>query len=185
MFGRLFRYIGHCIHNAPPSITNGLILLFLVGTVLLLLIFGKKKGLKWSAVLMLIEYMVLLLLLAVLLRRVQDYRRYDLTPFWSYRAYREGVKFLLTQNIANVIAFMPIGLLLGCVLGRMKWRKVLLIGVTFSVLIETLQFVLSRGFAEFDDVFHNVLGCVVGYGIYLGIAWLVKRVRERRVVEMR
>ena len=58
---------------------------------------------------------------------------------------------------------------LGCAFGRMKGWKVLLIGGGFSVLIETLQFVLKRGFAEFDDVFHNVLGCLIGFGVYVGV----------------
>lgn len=31
-------------------------------------------------------------------------------------------------------------------------------------MIETLQFVLKRGFTEVDDVWHNVVGCVIGWG---------------------
>ena len=86
-----------------------------------------------------------------------------------------------TRVIANVVAFVPIGLLLGCAFGkRMKWWKVLLIGGGFSLLIETLQFVLKRGFAEFDDVFHNVLGCLIGWGVYVGVRWMVER-RKKRV----
>ena len=85
-----------------------------------------------------------------------------------------GHELLSTQVIANVVAFVPIGLLLGCAFGkRMKWWKVLLIGGAFSLLIETLQFVLRRGFAEVDDVMHNVLGCLIGWGVYVGIAYLV------------
>lgn len=165
------------IRGIPTSYLVGFLVVIVVGTVLLLAFMGVKKGLRWSAGLMLLEYLFLLLLLAVLLRKVQDYREYSLTPFWSYRAIRDGVKFLSTQNFANVLAFVPIGLLLGCAFGRMKWWKVLLIGGGFSVLIETLQFFLKRGFAEFDDVFHNVVGCLIGYGVYMSVACLVKKLR--------
>lgn len=44
-------------------------------------------------------------------------------------------------------------------------------------MIEMLQFVFKKGYAEFDDVFHNALGCLIGYGVYVGIArlWTVLR----------
>lgn len=128
------------------------------------------------------EYMALLLALAVLTRKVNPVQTFDFTPFWSYRAVlQSGNDALLTQNIANVIAFVPIGLLLGCAFRQMKWRKALLIGGGFSLLIEVLQFVFKRGFAEFDDVFHNVLGCAIGFGVYWGITSLIKRASTRRV----
>ena len=141
---------------------------------------GWKKGAKWSAGLLLVEYMVLLLALAVLTRKVHPSRPFDLTLFWSYRAvYQSGKDALLTQIIANVLAFVPIGLLLGCAFGRMKWWKALAIGGGFSILIEVLQFVFRRGFAEFDDVFHNVLGCAIGFGVYVLVAWFVMRIRGK------
>lgn len=31
-----------------------------------------------------------------------------------------------------------------------------------------LQFTFARGFAEFDDLFQNVLGCAIGFGVYVG-----------------
>ena len=80
-----------------------------------------------------------------------------------------------------MIAFIPIGLLLGISFPNIKWWIVLLIGGAFSLLIETLQFFLRRGFAEFDDVWHNVLGCMVGYAVCRGVRWMGER--KRRVVE--
>lgn len=60
--------------------------------------------------------------------------------------------------------------------GRLKWWKALAIGGGFSILIEVLQFVFKRGFAEFDDVFHNVLGCAIGFGVYVGVRWLIRQI---------
>lgn len=45
------------------------------------------------------------------------------------------------------------------------------IGGGFSLLIEVIPLVFKRGFAEFDDVFHNVLGGAIGFGVYVGIAY--------------
>ena len=150
-----------------------------------LMFLGVRKGLKWSARLALIEYLVVLLIVAVLGRMVLADRAFDFTPFWSYLSIRDGNRFLLTQIIANVVAFIPVGLLLGISFLDIEWWKVLLIGGAFSFLIETLQFITKRGFAEFDDVFHNVIGCAIGYGVYLGIAYLVKKMRKRRVSDVR
>ena len=70
----------------------------------------------------------------------------------------------------NVLAFIPIGLLLGTFKG-MKWWHVLLIGLCFSLLIELLQLVLKRGLTEFDDGVHNVVGCMMGFVGVRGCRW--------------
>ena len=61
----------------------------------------------------------------------------------------------------------------------------MLIGGGFSVLIETLQFFLKRGFAEFDDVFHNGLGCMIGFGVYVGVRWMVSALQRRRLEKIK
>ena len=174
MIDKLQRFIVIEIRGIPPSLLAGFLALLGIGTLLFLAFLGWKKGMKWSAGLLLVEYMVLLLTLAVLTRKVHPIRAFDFTPFWSYReVLRSGKDALLTQNIANVMAFVPIGLLLGCTFKRMKCWKALAIGGGFSLLIEVLQFIFLRGFAEFDDVFHNVLGCMIGYWIFIAFASLL------------
>ena len=152
----------------------GMLLFFCIVTLLLFSFMGKK-GLNWSAGLMLLLYMSLILMSAVFTRDVQAERTFNLTPFWSYRAICEGKDTLVIPIIANVLAFIPIGLLLGCAFRKLKWWRVLLIGGAFSFLIETLQFVLNRGQTEVDDVIHNVIGGVVGYGLYVVISQGVKK----------
>lgn len=178
MFDAYIQYISLCFHDVPTTLIVGMLFFFCVGTVLLLAFLGWKKGAKWSAGLMLLEYLVLLIILSVWVRTTLAEGKFDFTPFWSYRAILAGRKGLLTQDIMNVVAFIPIGLMLGCAFDRMKWWKALLIGGAFSLLIETLQFVMKRGFAEFDDVFHNVIGCLIGYGLFVGVDSLMKRGRK-------
>ena len=176
MIDKLQHFISIEIRNIPPGFHVVFFALFGIGVVLFLTILGWKRGAKWSAGLLLVEYMVLLLTLAVLTRKVQPARAFDFSPFWSYRAIIDGKTDLLTQNIANVGAFVPIGLLLGCAFGRMKWWKALLLGGGFSLLIEVLQLMFKLGFAEFDDVFHNVIGCAIGFGVYAGVRWLMRQI---------
>lgn len=177
---KTIEYVGRGLSFIPKSVSIGLVVVFCVGTGLLLAFMGPKRGLRWSAGLALLEYLFLLLFLAVLRRKVQDYHECGLIPFASYRPVLDGTRPVSAQVVANVLAFVPVGLLLGCAFGRMKWWKVVLIGAVVSLVIEVLQFVFKRGYAEVDDVFHNALGCMVGYGVYLGVACTVDWVKKRR-----
>ena len=67
----------------------------------------------------------------------------------------------------NVVVFIPVGLLLGIAFKQMTWWKALLIGCSISVTIEALQFFFMRGFSELDDVMHNTLGCLIGFGFMI------------------
>ena len=53
--------------------------------------------------------------------------------------------------------FVPIGLLV-----ENKWYY----GIGISLFIELGQLILKRGLFEFDDIFHNCIGLVVGYILY-------------------
>ena len=160
-------FISYSFRNVPTSFIVGLVLAFILGSILSVTVLGWKKGMKWSAGWLLVEYLFLLLYLTVFVRSTQVEWTYNLSPFWSYQAIREGRDDILVQVIMNVLAFIPIGLLLGSFKG-MKWWHVLLIGLCFSMLIELLQLVLKRGLTEIDDVVHNVVGCVMGFVVVRG-----------------
>lgn len=48
-------------------------------------------------------------------------------------------------------------------------------GIEFSLLIETIQLITSRGCFDFDDVILNGLGCIIGYGIYIATQKLITK----------
>ena len=160
-------YISILYHNVPPCLYEGLLSVFCLGVVLLVAWKGIKTGLHYTAVLLLIEYVSLLFCSTVVFRMTGETRRYDFHPFRSYKVILEGKEELLLQNIMNVLVFVPVGILLGSLLrGNGAWWKAILIGLGISVSIEVLQFILHRGFSEVDDVMHNTLGCMIGYGMY-------------------
>lgn len=49
-----------------------------------------------------------------------------------------------------------------------SWMIVTIIGCSISISIEVMQFVYRLGFAEVDDVMHNIIGCVLGYMLVKG-----------------
>ena len=50
----------------------------------------------------------------------------------------------------------------------------LLVAAGFSIAIELLQLVTTRGLMEFDDVLHNMIGAVVGAGIVMVVGKKLK-----------
>lgn len=153
--------------DIPLFVFEGLVLIFVIGVVTLFSAKGFKGGWRYVSGLLLAEYVFLLYCSTVIFRHVSSVREYDFTPFWSYLAYFSGSNpQLLPESIMNVLVFIPIGLLLGLISRSMTWLRALLIGVCLSVGIESLQFIFLRGFSEFDDVTHNTLGCVIGYGLF-------------------
>lgn len=60
--------------------------------------------------------------------------------------------------------FMPIGFILP-LLYKISGKKVILLGLLFSLFIETSQLFLQRG-TDIDDLMLNSLGVVLGLLIY-------------------
>ena len=154
------QYIISLYQDIPQEVYEGLLSIFCIGLVVFIAWKEFKTGLQYSVALLLIEYIFLIFCSTVIFRTVGETRQYDFHPFWSYDRPE-----LLVETIMNVVVFIPVGLLLGIAFKQMTWWKALLIECGISVTIEALQFFLMRGFSEFDDVMHNTLGCLLGYGI--------------------
>ena len=113
-------------------------------------------------------YMVFLLGGTVLNREIGEEYLIEWVPFWSYAdLLREWSEPLAIQIVYNVLVFIPWGILLPeIVSAKRKLRFVVLSAVGISLVIEVTQLVFKLGLFEFDDVFHNTLGAVIGYGLW-------------------
>lgn len=171
-------YIRQLFDGVPADVYLLLLAIFCLGTLLLIACRGVQRGGRSVLVLLLAEYVFLLFGSTVLFRAIDPEIGHDITPFWSYvEIYHGDEQGLLQQNMMNVIVFIPLGLLLGTAFRSMTWWKAGLTGCCLSVTIETMQYVFRRGFSEFDDVFHNVIGCMIGYAI---AAVIVNRQRVKK-----
>lgn len=163
------QYIISLYQDIPQEVYEGLMSVFCMGLVVFIAWKGLKTGLRYSADLLLIEYIFLLFCSTVIFRTTGETRQYDFHPFWSYSRPE-----LLVENIMNVVVFIPVGMILSSLL-RVKgsWLIVTVIGCSISISIEAMQFFFHRGFAETDDVMHNTLGCILGYSLWLMVhgAW--------------
>ena len=105
----------------PQEVYDGLLSVFCLGVVFFIAFKGVRTGLRWSSVLLLIEYIFLLFCSTVIFRTAGATRRYDFHPFWSYSR-----PDLLLENIMNVIVFIPVGMILGSrfkVNGEGLWNR--------------------------------------------------------------
>jgi len=170
MQGEFKQYVISLYKDIPQEVYEGLLSIFCIGLVVFIAWKGFKTGLRYSATLLLIEYVFLIFCSTVIFRTTGATRQYDFHPFWSYDRPE-----LLVENIMNVIVFIPVGMILGSLL-RVKgsWFVALMIGCGISVTIEALQFLLKRGFSEVDDVMHNTIGCIAGYILVHGLRLMVK-----------
>lgn len=168
------KYIIDLYHDVPTSVYEGLLSVFCLGSVVLIALKGFSKGLKFSAAMLAIEYVILIYCATIIFREYSENVGYDFVPFWSYEAIENGRNDLIAENIMNVVVFVPVGLLLSCVSHRLKWWMVLLIGLGISLSIEALQYFFHKGFSEFDDIFHNTLGCAIG----IMIVAVIKGIRQ-------
>lgn len=171
------KYIIDLYQDVPAGVYKGLLSVFCLGAVVQIVIKGFSKGVKFSAGLLAIEYVLLIYCATFVFRDYSENVCHNFTPFWSYKAIGNGRNDLLVENIMNVVVFVPVGLLLSCVSRRLKWWMVLLSGFGISISVEALQYIFHKGFSEVDDVIHNTLGCAIGIlivAIIKGI-WLLQK----------
>ena len=108
---------------------------------------------------LLIGYSFIILTETVLIRKPFIGEHIKLELFWSWKQWSVQKNQILT----NVGMFIPIGALAGWL---WKWKG-LWFAAGLNLLVEVLQLITSRGLLEFDDVFHNMIGAVVGVGIVM------------------
>lgn len=116
----------------------------------------------------------------ILSRECGEEYKYNYHLFWSYEADDDFVHYYFWQNVWNVVLFMPTGLLLPLAFKCCRWWTALLTGLCLSTTIELLQLVSMRGFSELDDIFHNTLGCIIGFLLMKGMIAVLHEEKHNR-----
>ena len=130
----------------------------------------KAMTKKWTAG-VLSGYVLIILGETVLFRKPFEGQHFQSQLFWSYKVWEVQME----QIIANILLFIPLGVLAGCL---WKWRG-MFAGIGASVAIELLQLTSQRGLCELDDILHNTLGTFIGVSIYMLAKTVVKRKRNK------
>jgi glycopeptide antibiotics resistance protein len=81
------------------------------------------------------------------------------TPLTSWMTY-DGIEFT-----ANIVMFVPMGLLFTLLLGSRRWWLALAIGIAATCFIEFAQLFLPGRVSDVRDLSANSLGALVGVGV--------------------
>ncbi len=167
-------YIESLLHTTSLTVYVILICLTIIGSVYAIRTQGVKRGFRSTVGLMLVMYIIYVLCTTVLFRPDGCVHDIKYTPFWSYARVKHIGSRIVQENLMNVIAFMPIGIMLKLYWSRIKWWNAAIVGGCLSVLIELMQFFFEKGQCEIDDVIHNTFGCIFGFFIVKFVLRLYK-----------
>ena len=92
---------------------------------------------------------------------------YYIQKWESASAYYYRASIAIVNILGNVAMFVPLGVFLPAMWPRLQraW-KAIPVGVLTIVLVEIVQLLTLRGRCDIDDVFLNVIGIAVGYGLW-------------------
>ena len=163
-----------------------MILSFFVWTFLGIIfnIANKKSVWKIINVIMAFFFVALILYTTVLNRSGGSQVDIQLMPFNSFIEAKEEVEMYRTM-LMNVFLFFPFGLTLVNLFPQKVKHNIILtimIAMTFSIAIETCQYIFKLGRVETDDVICNTFGALVGALSYLIIKFFAKRFKIKCIV---
>ena len=177
------------IQNNFYSALVMIIIIFFLTTAFYLLTYkkylkGKKKpNIKNTAIyLALIGYLFIVLGLTFLNRsggmaRILNFRFLSSYQEAWYSLDSSGWKFI----ILNILMTLPLGMMLPLLNKRfriLKWT--MLVSFLMTLFIEMGQFITGRGSFVLDDIFNNLLGALIGYGLVMAMINLIENNKKEK-----
>lgn len=105
-------------------------------------------------------------------------RSVNLIPF-------SGSLILSSENILNLVIFVPLGVYAGILFERWIPGKKLLFFFLLSSIVEGLQYILRIGAFDVTDIIANTLGGIIGLLIYSAIEKAVNNsVKAQKIVNI-
>ncbi|MCD7894980.1 MAG: VanZ family protein [Erysipelotrichaceae bacterium] len=135
---------------------------------------SKRQSLKY----ILLAVYLIVVFIATLFSRESSSYGVSLQLLSSYRyAWNNFSISEWRYIILNILMFLPIGFLVPLVFVKMRaFYKTTLFSLVFTLLIETSQLVSHRGIFEADDILNNLLGGMIGYGLFTLFHYLYSHV---------
>lgn len=153
-------------------------LIFLVIFLFVYIVFRiRRRKCNFTTILksVLIAYVACLFVSMVFSRHGRDYYQLELRPLHSYCELFVGHKEYLVQNMMNIVAFIPVGLIFSVL--EKRYMLAFFSGVGISLLIELLQLIMMKGVFEIDDIINNAVGTLIG----VLITFVILRLKGRRI----
>ncbi|RKD30123.1 hypothetical protein BET03_05185 [Thermohalobacter berrensis] len=109
-------------------------------------------------------------------RRILYSNFIPMKTIFYYLISEDNIKISKLNIGANIIAFIPLGFILPFLIERLKkLSKIFIIAFIISLIFELIQLITGIGVFDVDDLILNVLGAILGFGIYNMIKSLIIR----------
>ncbi len=107
-------------------------------------------------------------------------------PWSAHLALVPIAGYEIDDALMNIAVFVPLGIMLPLLIGRLSWWRTVLISAAVSLGIEVTQYVTAHllgggHLADVNDFLFNVVGGAVGFGVIVGLTrvpWLSRLVRR-------
>ncbi|MCO6527629.1 MAG: VanZ family protein [Lactobacillus sp.] len=155
-------------------------LFFVIIRLLWLKLFGNLRSIKVEVAIWLFAFYIILLLMLTTFRKtyfpweikfnlrrpLSDINLIFLRETWKLIYAKSHIDFIY-NFLGNIFCFIPFGFLAPIIFRKKQtFRQIFLLGITLSIAIESLQFLLGTGVSDIDDIFFNSCGAAIGYLIY-------------------
>lgn len=94
-------------------------------------------------------------------------RQANFIPYYYDKS--SDINLVLEEMRLNILVFIPLGIMFRSMLFDRESINTILLVFIFSVIIETLQYILSIGIFDITDIINNTLGGFFGVLIYNAI----------------
>lgn len=142
----------------------------LIGTAVYVVFFLARKtaGIKKRSYVQIVpEYFFTVYVICVgLITNVLNFNTWSLGGSHSYNLIlfvREEPKLI----VFNLLLFVPMGYFLPVLFQKCRsLKKILLLGILISVVIELIQYAFAGRLADIDDILTNTVGCLTGFAVF-------------------
>ena len=128
---------------------------------------GEEKPEKGALICLsfLMFYLVYAFLLTTISRKAESTYRTILVPLKAWWMIFNGSKAKLKEVFYNICLLMPLGFLIPPILKyRCGWKDIFFFAFLYTMAVECTQLLFKLGHFEIDDILHNCLGALIGYG---------------------
>ena len=160
------------MHRIEAYIRLALIFIIIISILYLpILIYLKKKGrsitrqLSYIGIFSSLFLIIFATILFVPIDFLPEIHTLNIKPF-NWIGTTDSYWQLLVEKLPNIMLFIPLGLFVPIVFrSKRKLHKTLLISFAITFSVEFIQYFIGRS-SDIDDIITNLLGAIIGYGIY-------------------
>lgn len=130
------------------------------------IIINKKKFIIHEELLKLSFIIYILCLFYVVTFQDVSWSSHNYIPFKEIFRYDVGSSLFYKNIFGNMLLFVPYGIFIAKYVNLKEPFILIVISFITSLSIEVIQFLIGRVF-DVDDIILNVIGCFLGFSIYL------------------